>query len=187
MKLGYKISLLTIVLLLSSSFVSSAEDLYSKQGENWEGLCKLGKNQSPVNIIERINTKHTLSTTSFNYKMPTISDVPPKFYYDGSRIYMEVDLGEMTHQNQEGANEIYRAYKIEIHVPAEHYVTEKGQTPRSAVEIQIHHKLLSSDYPEITNKVLLVKESIVSILLEIEGENPDLFLESTGFISKTLF
>ena len=175
-----KLYIVTVLSLFSITMCS--EDLYSQQGDNWTGLCKAGKFQSPINIIEGLNTKRSTSTTTFDYVVP--KGQSPKFYYDGDKVYVEVDLGKIHHVNDAGANEFYKAYKIEIHVPSEHFITKLGQTPRYAVEIQIYHKLISSDLPEITNQVLQVRRSIVSILLDIEGEMPDLFLEAMGVSGK---
>jgi len=170
--------LLVLVNLLI--FIWCNEDLYSKQGENWQGICKTGRFQSPINIVHGLNTRLTNSTTSFDYHIPNGA---PKFNYDGDKLYVEVDIGTMRHtynDNEKRAEEVYRAYKIEIHLPSEHYITVKGKTPRAAVEIQIFHNLESTDNPEATNIVMSVGQSIVSILLDIKGETQDLFLASMG-------
>lgn len=173
----------SLLILLLQQSIYSTDDLYSQSGDNWEGLCKLGKFQSPINIIHNQNTKNSRSRTTFNYSIPK-SNNSLKPYFDGSKLYLEGEFGTITHYNEEGTNEIYKAYRIEFHVSAEHYITKYSQTPKYSVEIQIFHNLLSSENPQITNKVLSVRQSIVSILLDNKGDTQDLFLESLGISRK---
>lgn len=167
-----------IILVLTLNVIRTSDDLYSRQGQNWDGLCKAGKYQSPINIVEGLNTTKSTSTTTFNYKIP--KGERQKMYFDGDKLYIEIELGTITHVNDSGAKEIYKAKRIEIHVPSEHYITKLGSTPRAAVEIQIFHDIVTTDLPEITNQILLVRKSVVSILLYIEGDMPDLFLDAMG-------
>jgi len=155
--------------------------LYSKQGDNWDGLCKAGNFQSPINIVQGLITKSSTSQTAFSYKVPKANnDIAPKLYFDGDKLYLEADFGTMTHISDSGATEHYQSYKVEIHLPSEHYITQLGQTPRAALEIQLYHKLLSSDQPDQTNQVLMVKQSIVSILFTAHGSTNDKFLNALG-------
>jgi len=166
----------------NDSHTSTSEDLYSKQGKNWVGLCKSGLLQSPVNIVESVNSKLSLSSTTFEYKMPT--GQANGFYYDGDKLYLEGDFGQMTFYNEEGAIEKYKASRIEIHTPSEHIITKHGKSPHYAVEIQIYHDFVISDFPNITNKEMQVRQSVVSILLSEEDDVNDIFLESLGINGK---
>jgi len=92
---------------------------------------------------------------------------------------MNIELGNLVYMNSKGAKELYKAYKIELHFPSEHYVTINKQTPRHSVELQIFHKFISTTNQEITNQSMKVNKAIVSILYTI-GDNyvgDDLFNE----------
>jgi hypothetical protein len=107
-----------------------------------------------------------------------------KFYYDGDRVYMDINLGKIIYYNSKGAKETYEANKIELHFPSEHYVTIDGLTPRYALEVQITHALTKTDNSMITNSVMKVGKAIMSILFTIgELEEGDIFLNQLG-ISK---
>lgn len=51
-----KFILILLSVLYLSSFVCSRRELYPKKGEDWPGICNIGKFQSPVNIIDKKNT-----------------------------------------------------------------------------------------------------------------------------------
>ena len=119
----------------------------------------------------------------FDYVLPPDAS-SKKLFYDGDRVSMEINLGNVTYFNNKGAKEQYEAYKIELHFPAEHYVTQSGQTPRYALELQISHRLKKSDNILITNSVIKVNQAVVSILFTLgELEEGDIFLNQLG-ISK---
>ena len=44
------------VLILSNIAESRKTSLYPKNGKDWPGVCGLGKFQSPINIIDGVNT-----------------------------------------------------------------------------------------------------------------------------------
>jgi len=97
---------------------------------------------------------------------------------------MDIDIGNMAFFNKRGANEVYKAYRIELHFPSEHYVTMFGQTPRYALEIQIFHHFTASSNSAMTNKYLKVNKAVVSLLYTVGPvEDGDEFLEQMG-ISK---
>ena len=107
-----------------------------------------------------------------------------KLFYDGDRVYMDINLGNVVFYNSKGAKETYEATKIELHFPAEHYVTINGQTPRYALEVQITHILKKTDNTMVTNSVIKVNKAIMSILFTVgELEEGDVFLNQLG-ISK---
>lgn len=183
-----KILQVQLLLVILFAFISAA-DLFAHQGSNWEDKsCKIGVMQSPINIIEGLTTTETKSQIKFNYTFNQ-SNKGNSFKYDGSRIILEVpEMGILTHtikQDKEPFTTVenYKAYRIEIKVPSEHYVTIYGQTIRANAEIQIHHTFHSSDNPEVSNKKLKVVKCVVSFLLEInEYENG--FLAEMGITRK---
>ena len=89
--------------------------------------------------------------------------------------------------NARGAKEVYKAYRIEIHFPSEHYITMFNQTPRFALELQIFHQFTASTKSKITNKLLKVNKAVISILFS-EGPISDgeEFLEQLGISSTKL-
>ena len=107
-----------------------------------------------------------------------------KFYYDGSSIYLDIDLGEIKYYKNTGEVDYYKSHRIEIHFPAEHYITKEKQTPRGSVELQIHHtktktegdKTSEEEFPMRTNR------AVISILFTV-GEQSDIFFSRMG-ISK---
>lgn len=97
---------------------------------------------------------------------------------------MDINLGNITYYNSKGSKEIYTCDKIVLTFPAEHYVTIDGQTPRYPIEIQIYHKLQSSDNLIVTNEKMKVQQAAVSILFTLgDLEEGDIFLNQMG-ISK---
>jgi hypothetical protein len=97
---------------------------------------------------------------------------------------MDINLGKMAFMNSGGANEIYEAYRIELHFPSEHYITINNQTPRYPLEMQIYHKLVVSDKPTITNSSIKVNRAIVSVLFTIgDVKQGDEFLNQLGISS----
>jgi hypothetical protein len=178
----------------------SAEDLYSQNGTNWtEPKCVGEVNQSPINIVRSgggiDNTVVSTSHTSWGYKMPPQANELNRLTYDGNVLYMEnIDLGYIEHFNDEAAKELYKVKRIEFHVNPEHQLTIGSQTVDGRIEIQIIHDLESpiagtpaTNNPLITNKKILVKRSIVSIILTTDPDaQPDLFMESLGISGKLI-
>lgn len=95
---------------------------------------------------------------------------------------MDIDLGTLRYFAPESAvEEIYEAYRLELHYPAEHYITIDGKTPRNEVELQIFHKLSKTNNPAETNKKMKVNRSILSILFTIgDQKQGDLFFNNMG-------
>jgi len=173
--------LLLLTVLFLTEVSSRTAGLYPKNGVDWPGICSIGKYQSPINIIDGKNTVDDTSVLSFDYKVPK-DGIYKKFLFDGERAYMDIDIGNMAFFNKAGANEVYRAYRIEIHFPSEHYVTMFNQTPRYPLELQIFHSYVASSKAEITHKQMKVNKAVVSILFTqgpvSDGEE---FLEQLGF------
>jgi hypothetical protein len=97
---------------------------------------------------------------------------------------MDINLGNITYFNNKGAKETYESTRIELHFPAEHYVTINGQTPRYALEVQLYHTLKKTDNLLITNSIMKVNKAYVSLLFTVgDLEEGDVFLNQLG-ISK---
>ncbi len=95
---------------------------------------------------------------------------------------MDINLGTITYTNvADGAQEIYQAYKIELHYPSEHYVTIESKTPRYEVELQIFHNLVKTNNQLVTNSQIKVNRAIVSILFTLGSEEEgDIFFNNLG-------
>jgi hypothetical protein len=77
--------------------------------------------------------------------------------------------------------EIYEAYKLEFHYPAEHYITIGGRTPRYEVELQIYHKLKKTNNAEMTNKRMKVNKAILSVFFTVGNQQQgDLLFNNLG-------
>ena len=48
-----------LLLLACLGYIYSDGKLYSNGGADWPGQCSSGSNQSPINIMEGINTNNT--------------------------------------------------------------------------------------------------------------------------------
>lgn len=95
---------------------------------------------------------------------------------------MDMDLGTIRYYSPGmGVEEIYEAYRLEVHYPAEHYITMDNLTPRYEVELQIYHKLSKTNNPAQTNKRMKVNRAILSIMFTIGGQKQgDLFFNNMG-------
>lgn len=81
----------------------------------------------------------------------------------------------------DGAQEVYQAYKIELHYPSEHYVTIDNKTPRYEVELQIFHNLVKTNNQVVTNSQVKVNRAILSILFTLgPQEEGDIFFNNLG-------
>ena len=77
---------------------------------------------------------------------------------------------------------------MELHFPAEHYVTMYGQTPRAALELQIFHTLKNAEgepsQTDTSATAVKTNKAIISILFKVgETVEGDMFLNQMG-ISK---
>jgi carbonic anhydrase len=111
--------------------------------------------------------------------------VNKQFFYDGDRLLMDINLGTITYTNTaNGAQEVYEAYKIEIHFPSEHYITINNKTPRYEIELQIYHNLIKTNNQLVTNSQIKVNRAVLSILFTLgPQEEGDIFFNNLG-ISK---
>lgn len=104
-----------------------------------------------------------------------------KFLFNGDNLYLDINLGKMAFINKRGANEIYEAYRIELHFPSEHYITINNQTPRYPLEMQIYHQFVMSDNSKITNSSIKVNRAVVSIMFTVgDLKEGDVFLDQFG-------
>ena len=108
--------------------------------------------------------------------------VGKKLKYDGDKLFMDMDLGTLRYYSPETAvEEIYEAYRLEIHYPAEHYITLDNKTPRYEIELQIFHKLSKTNNPAATNSIMKVNRAVVSIMFTIgDQKQGDLFFNNMG-------
>ncbi len=107
-----------------------------------------------------------------------------KFFYDGIGIELPIALGTLEYFNyNSNTQELYKAEKISLHVPAEHVITRGATTNRFVLELQIHHKYLSKNQIQSSHKSPFeVKKAVISILFEIgHMEEGDKFFNQMGF------
>lgn len=145
-----------------------------------------GTHQSPINIMDRINTENDPYSRLFflYYLEKDFAELFNKLQYDGRGLSMTVQLGDLifTH-GEDGTKETYKAHEIQLHYPSEHTITINSQTARYPLEIQIIHRLTKTTNKNMTNSRLTVKKAIVSLLFEIGGtdsETEDPFLSRLG-------
>ena len=117
------------------------------------------------------------------YKLPTNAGYK-KFLYDGSGLSIDINLGEIKYYNNDGSIETYTSNKIELHFPAEHWVTLHKQTPRAVVELQIHHtkvKVEGENRKETDESSFRANRAIISILYHIGNSlDGDMFFNRMG-------
>jgi hypothetical protein len=185
MKSYVKCLILSSILVLSSTVISLQlnDDLFSRQGDDWPHTCKTGLKQSPINIVHGLNTKDSNNAIKIEYVLNT-NDQKKYFCYDGSRFTLEVDLGKTYFLNEKGAEEIFKAERIELKLPSEHWVTERSRTPRYAVEMQIYHTLIKSSNPKITNSKGDINFMIISIFYDVHDVLEDPFFDLMGINGK---
>jgi carbonic anhydrase len=113
---------------------------YTSHGEDWGGFCGEGRSQSPINIQ---TTQTTKIGTSFNmvvyYYGQTISRTVVN---NGNYIYIEGNFGYITITDFSSSTRKFNSYKIEFHVPSEHYIDGYP----THMELQIFHQIDDSDY-----------------------------------------
>jgi len=109
-----------------------------------------------------------------------------KFFYDGVSLHLDIDLGFIEYFNFElNSKEIFKAEKIELHLPSENLITRDSATNRFILELQIHHKLESKNkIINSPNNQIDVKNAIISILFEVgKMETGDKFFDQLTLIT----
>ena len=172
-------NLILVIIAYTVSFVfNSTSNLFRNYGNNWTGLCEKGNKQSPVNIVEGLNTEEDYLTKLYiDYKFSQES-FGKRFYYDGERMYLESKLGTTTINYKsidKEVTEVYTVEKIDIKLPSEHYITITGFTPRYALEMQIIHRLESSNDSVHTNREGEIKYLSLNILFELSNLDNSFF------------
>lgn len=159
------------------------------------GLCETGRRQSPINIVHNGNTiddsndyyfiqqNFIDSNIELLYEFPKEASYK-KFLYDGIGLSMDINIGQLKYYNNDGTIEYYQSNKIELHFPAEHWVTMSHQTPRSSVELQIHHtKVKTEGEAQKTSDESSIRtnRAIISILFNVsQSEEGDMFFRRMG-------
>ena len=141
-----------------------------------------GAHQSPINIIDQINTEIDPKThLKFIYNLEKdTAESYKKFKYDGRGLSMKIDIGELLFTHADGTQETYKANQIDLHYPSEHTITINSQTPRYPLEIQIIHRLIKTTKKNTTNLNINVQKAIVSILFRGDSS----LLEGDAFLSR---
>lgn len=147
---------------------------YSKQGSDWNCICKEGKRQSPINI-NRLKSRLSNIKPIFDYRIISADD-GELFNNDQSAfienkhnvvsINVENGFGNVIHADQT----IYEANSILFRSPSEHLID--GQ--RYDLEIQILHKEKSEAKTQ--------RQLILSFLVKGEAGKYNKFFDSLDFI-----
>ena len=115
--------------------------------------------------------------------MPS-NKIQSQFFFDGEKLTMPVNIGDIEYFNSDtDSKEKFEAYRIELKLPAEHYVTVDGLTKRCVLEMQIYHKLTSRQNILIKHQSspINVKEAVMSILfLDQDSLTGDRFFQEMG-------
>jgi carbonic anhydrase len=93
----------------------SISQYYKQEGKDWGGNCAGGSRQSPINIIDQINTKkdeNTLVILDYKYNESLdLSKMKPT--YDGSALKINLKgIGQLSfknHMDKKWVEEIYDA------------------------------------------------------------------------------
>lgn len=103
-----------------------------------------------------------------NYNIPNLTNLPNKFFYDGEKLLLNINLGTLEYFNFEhDTKETFQAHRIEVHLPSEHLVTKNGATKRTILELQIHHKIVAINQVIKSKKYKQnIKNAVVSILFQ---------------------
>jgi carbonic anhydrase len=143
-----------------------------------------GVHQSPINIIDKINTKDDPhSSIQFLYQLEKeFAESYQKLKYDGRGLSLKAEIGKMIFTHADGTQEVFEANQIEFHYPSEHTITLNSQTPRYPLEIHIIHRFIKTSNRNTTNLNIQVKKAIISILFKGDSEiiEGDAFLSSLG-------
>lgn len=119
------------------------------------------------------------------YKIPA-DNSKEKFFFDGNKLILDIKLGKLVYRDFEAdSKETFIAHKLQIIFPSEHYITRNGITNRNIIELQIFHKLLSTNQVLISHrKPVQINNAIVSILFNVGSvDEGDSFFNTMG-ISK---
>lgn len=107
-----------------------------------------------------------------------------QFLFDGNKLTLNTNIGDLEYFNSDtDAIDKFEAYKIDIKLPSEHYLTNDGLTKRCVVEMQIYHKLTSRQNIIVNHNFspVNVKRAVLSVLFVAqEDEFGDRFFQEMG-------
>lgn len=114
--------------------------------------------------------------------------IQSQFYNDGEKLTMRTNIGDIEYYNSDtDAKDKFTAYKIDLKLPSEHYITVGGVTKRCVLEMQIYHKLTSRQSILINHNSspINVKEAVVSMLFVAQdSEFGDRFFQEMGITER---
>lgn len=141
-----------------------------------------GVHQSPINIIDKINTKiDPHSHIKFLYQLEKdFAESYQKLKYDGRGLSLKAEIGKMIFTHADGTEEVFEANQIDLHYPSEHTITMNSQTPRYPLEVHIIHRFIKTSNKNTTNLNIQVKKAIISILFKGDSS----LVEGDAFLSR---
>lgn len=87
---------------------------YEKNGDDWPGSCLSGSHQSPINIIESINTQSDdKNNLSFFYKMEKdFASTFEKFFYNGRGLEAKTEIGNLIFNHEDGTVLVFFVFQM---------------------------------------------------------------------------
>ncbi|CAG9321236.1 unnamed protein product [Blepharisma stoltei] len=133
---------------------------YQQNGEDWEGTCATGSEQSPINIDQGDTSKlgDTYSMLVYYYGIVGSRTV----VNDGNTISLPGDYGYITITDQKGNDRKFLTDHIEFHMPSEHWFDGYP----SQMEVQVFHTIDDSDYT-----AGFPSKAVVSIMIRPGDDN----------------
>lgn len=134
LRFSYGVSVIAIIL---SSTAYAADWNYDLEGQDWEGTCAAGFNQSPIDIVDWKKNKD-LSVLGVRYINPTLNVVN-----NGHTIQVNVDNGSSLILD----GKEYTLLQFHFHTPSEH--AKNGL--RSPMEVHFVHQSADGELAVIGN------------------------------------
>ena len=123
---------------------------YSEGGKNWDGLCKDGKSQSPVDIeIDRIAD---LQTAYLTHDFPDVKDTSLLYRHD--KLDTTYTDGGLTYKIDDKELK-WKTIQFHFHAPSEHHVNGK----QYAAEMHFRTHLLNNDSEILTLAIFLQEDN----------------------------
>lgn len=149
---------------------------YSKNGDDWECMCKDSKEQSPINLPKPEQAKQSSAKPLFDYDIVNTGTKKLNIIHENGLLKIKADTDELLKSRGFGRlvttdGTVYYANEIIFHTPSEHTINGKIYP----MEVQIIHEAKSKgDYG---------KKAILSVLFEGKPGIYNKFIEDIEFFN----